>query len=143
MKDTVAVITGAAGHIGKASCKKLASKGVNIAVVDKNEAAGKSFVEELKTEYSVDSLFLDIDLIQSDAFEKAHAEIKQHFGRLDFLVNNAAFYDDIPGWGVPFEQEGYEAWLKVMQVNLLAPFFLVQALAPLLKESKQASVVNG
>jgi NAD(P)-dependent dehydrogenase (short-subunit alcohol dehydrogenase family) len=43
---------------------------------------------------------------------------------------------------VPFAEEGYDAWLKVMRVNLLAPFFLVQALHPLLKQSDDASVVN-
>ena len=54
----------------------------------------------------------------------------------DFIINNAAFYDETPGWGVDFENEGYEAWIKVMKVNLLAPFFLCQSLERILNKSK-------
>lgn len=138
----VAAITGGAGHIGRAISHKLAARGVVIATLDKNAEAGEAFAAELKAQYGGNHRFIPADLMQPESFAKIAETIEQTYGRLDYLVNNAAFYDDTPGWGVPFAQEGYEAWMKVMRVNLLAPFFLAQALHPLLKKSDDASIVN-
>ncbi len=142
MKEHVALITGGAGHIGRAVGEKLAQRGVNIAVLDKDRAGAEKFCAKLAADYDVESAFIDANLLESDTFTKVATQVGDKFDRLDYLVNNAAFYDNVPGWGVPFEEEGYEAWMKVLQVNLMAPFFLVQALAPLLKKSDSAAVVN-
>lgn len=142
MKNPVALITGGAGHIGQATARRLAEKGVNIVILDKNQTGGAAFVVALKAEYGVEAYLIDYDLSDKTVFTKIRDEITSLCGRLDYVVNNAAFYDEIEGWGVPYEQEGYEAWEAVMRVNLLAPFFLVQALTPLLKTSKQGAVVN-
>jgi len=142
MTDYVAAITGGAGHLGQAIAHKLAARGVTLAILDKNTEAGNGFVAELKKSCGGEHLFINADLMQPESFTQIAGDIQKAFGRLDYLVNNAAFYDSAPGWGVPFAEEGYEAWLKVMRVNLLAPFFLTQALHPLLKESADASVVN-
>lgn len=142
MTSPVAAITGGAGHIGRAIATRLATRGVRIAVLDKNVEAGRAFVAELETQYPGGHRFVEADLMQPESFAPIAGSIAQAFGRLDYLVNNAAFYDDAPGWGVPFAQESHEAWLKVMRVNLLAPFFLTQALHPLLEKSEDASIVN-
>jgi NAD(P)-dependent dehydrogenase (short-subunit alcohol dehydrogenase family) len=142
MKDAVAIITGGAGHIGRAVGRKLAERGVHVAVLDKSKDQGMAFAAELSSQSGIACAFLDADLMDPACFAAIKAEVESRWGRADFVVNNAAFYDDAPGWGVPFEEEGYDAWLKVMRVNLLAPFFLVQKLAPLLRQSPLASVVN-
>lgn len=142
MTRHVAAITGGAGHIGRAIARKLAGRGVLIAVLDKSIESGPVFAAELEEQHPGGHRFIEADLMQPESFAILRAQIEAAFGRLDYLVNNAAFYDDAPGWGVPFEQEGYEAWLKVMRVNLLAPFFLTQALHPLLAQSDDASIVN-
>jgi NAD(P)-dependent dehydrogenase (short-subunit alcohol dehydrogenase family) len=138
VKDTVCLITGGAGHIGRSLCFKLVEKGARVIVLDKNKEAGKNLVSEFNGRVS----FIDEELSDSKSFSRITSQIEEDFGRLDYIVNNAAFYDDMPGWGVPYDQEGYEAWIKVLQVNLVAPFFLVQKLTPLLKKSGKASVVN-
>jgi NAD(P)-dependent dehydrogenase (short-subunit alcohol dehydrogenase family) len=142
MTQNVAAITGGAGHIGRAIARKLASRGILIAVLDKLESTGQAFITELEALHPGGHRFIDIDLMSPGSFTTIHHRIEHEFGRLNYLVNNAAFYDDAPGWGVPFAQEGYDAWLKVMRVNLLAPFFLSQALHPLLEKSDDASIVN-
>lgn len=142
MTHYVAAITGGAGHIGRAIAQKLASRGVDIAVLDKSAESGLAFAAELQAQHGGGHRFIEADLMQPESFAAVRSAIEAAFGRLDYLVNNAAFYDDAPGWGVPFQQEGYDAWMKVMRVNLLAPFFLVQALHPMLVESDDASVVN-
>lgn len=142
-KET-AVITGGAGHLGRAIAELLAARGVRIILLDKDEAAGISALKHLSeiSGGSKEHMCLTVDLMDANSFKRLAKEIEDGVGSLDYIVNNAAFYDSVPGWGVPFEEESYEAWQKVMQVNLLASFFLVQALYPLLKKSSRASVVN-
>ena len=142
MSPRAAAITGGAGHLGRAFGQKLAARGVDVAVLDKDAAAGQAFARSLRQQHGGSHTFIEVDLMDPAAFGQVGAAIQSQFGRLDYLINNAAFYDDTPGWGVPFEQEGYEAWMKVLRVNLLAPFFLTQALHPLLQASDDASVVN-
>ncbi len=141
-KPPIVVITGGAGHIGSAIGHALAAKGVGIVVVDKDEEAADLVAENINNMHGVPVLALQVDLLKPNSFGEIYKEVEEIFGRCDYVVNNAAFYDDCEGWGVPFEQEGYEAWQKVMQVNLLAPFFLVQALYPMLKTSGKGAVVN-
>lgn len=142
MKDCVALITGGAGHIGKAIGSQLVSRGVHLAIVDKNVSAAELFADDIRRSSGTKAVVIDANLLDSSSFSFIRSKVEDSFGRLDFIVNNAAFYDDVPGWGVPFGQEGYDAWIKVMQVNLLAPFFLVQECTDLLRKSSCASVVN-
>lgn len=142
MKNNVAIITGGAGHVGRAVSTKLAEQGVNLIILDKNIKNEDSFTKELKQRFDIDILCVNVDLIEPEVFSSVRETVQNEFDRLDYVINNAAFYDDMPGWGVSYEKEGYEAWLKVMRVNLLAPFFLLQSLTPLLSKSVNASVVN-
>ena len=140
--NSVLLITGGAGHIGRATCEAMAPHECDIVVVDKNKQAADDFSRELQQSFGVKTLALGADLQNKESFAEIADAVSREFGRLDYLVNNAAFYDDMPGWGVPYEEEGYDAWQAVMQVNLLAPFFLIQSMTPLLRKSSVASVVN-
>ena len=142
MKLVTGVITGGAGHIGQAISKKLASQGVIPIIIDKNKDLTSKLIEELKKIYKIEAFEIIADLNDRSSFTSIQKEIEYNFDRIDFVVNNAAFYDSYVGWGVPFEEEGYEAWMKVMQVNLFAPFFLTQKLFSLIEKSERASIVN-
>jgi len=142
MKDSVVLITGGAGHIGRETAIKMAARGCRIAILDKNEAAAASLAAEITLESSSEAKVLLADIMQPASFSEVLTQVETSFGRLDYLVNCAAFYDDTPGWGVAFEEESYDAWLKVLRVNMLAPFFLAQTLCPLLRQSGQGAIVN-
>ena len=81
-KQRVAAITGGAGHIGRAIARKLASRGVLIAVLDKSLEIGKDFVAELEAEFPGGHVFIETDLMQPESFSKINALIVQAFGRL-------------------------------------------------------------
>jgi NAD(P)-dependent dehydrogenase (short-subunit alcohol dehydrogenase family) len=142
MKNFVALVTGGAGHIGRKTCERLAAQGCHPAILDKNQSAANALATELAEKYSVRASTVCADIMEPDSFKEVLEQINKTYGRLDYLVNCAAFYDETPGWGVPFEEESYEAWLKVMRVNTLAPFFLSQVLCPLLKTSGRGAIVN-
>lgn len=139
-KKTI-LITGGLGFLGKSLASRFASKGSNIVLIDKVLDEG-NFLEELSDKYGVEINLLHQDFLEKDSFK----EIKNYFTKnskgLDFIVNNAAFYDSIPGWGVNFEEETYEAWLAVLKVNLLTPFFLTQTMQDTLKKSSCPAIVN-
>ena len=142
MKDTVALVTGGAGHIGKETCRKLAEQGCHLVILDRNENTASELTKELTLIAGCKASVINADIMEPDAFASILEQVNSSFGKLDFLVNCAAFYDETPGWGVPFEQESYDAWLKVLRVNMLAPFFLSQALHPLLLASGRGAIVN-
>ncbi|MFK8036336.1 MAG: SDR family oxidoreductase [Hyphomicrobiales bacterium] len=137
-----ALITGGAGKIGNATARLLAEGGCDIALLDKASDRLDEVCANIEADFGVRAIKLNQNLLEPDCFPSIAKELDSQFGKLDYLVNNAAFYDEMPGWGVPFAEEGYDAWLAVLRVNLLAPFFLVQALAPMLKKSGNGSIVN-
>lgn len=142
MKGNVAVITGASGYLGKQLCRDLAGKGVNLVLVDKDRRSQDDFKSELEAEFEVVCLGISANLLDKDCFAGLSETVYGTFDRVDYIVNNAAFYDDCPGWGVKFEDEGYDAWMKVLQVNLMAPFFITQSLLEGLQKSDAPSIVN-
>lgn len=139
--DGVVAITGGAGHIGRAIGRRCAEAGGSVLLIDRDAQAAGRAAEEITDATGAAARGMAMDLADKDALGAAPERIEALFGRLDGLVHNAAFYDSMPGWGVPFAEEGYDAWLAVMRVNLLAPFFLTQALHPLMARSETASVV--
>jgi NAD(P)-dependent dehydrogenase (short-subunit alcohol dehydrogenase family) len=141
-QQITALITGGAGHIGAAIAHKLAENNINVIILDKFADPANALVETLSKTHGGTHHAIIADLLDKNCFASIANQVKTCSGTLDYLVNNAAFYDETPGWGVPFAQEGYDAWMKVMQVNLLAPFFLTQALHPLMEATPNPAVVN-
>ncbi len=84
---------------------------------------------------------LPCDVSSVDGCRKLAAELAEREERLDILINNAG-----AAWGVPFTEFPESGWDKVMDVNVKAPFFLTQALHPLLKAAgsieRPAKVIN-
>lgn len=139
--DGTVAITGGAGHIGRAVGHRCAKAGARIVVIDREADLAEAAAKEITDQHGVDAAGIALDLADEAALRTAPERIEARFGRLDGLVHNAAFYDQTEGWGVPFAEESYDAWLKVARVNLLAPFFLTQALHPLMLRSEDAAIV--
>ncbi|RZJ97899.1 MAG: SDR family oxidoreductase [Novosphingobium sp.] len=135
MTGRVALVTGAAAGLGRASAIRLAEVGADLAITDVAEAGLEETAQTIRA-LGRKVLVLPLDLSQRancrTAVERAVAE----FGRLDALCNVAGVM--IPG---PSATMTDEAWDLTMAVNLAAPFFLIRAAIPHLLEAKGA-VVN-
>jgi NAD(P)-dependent dehydrogenase (short-subunit alcohol dehydrogenase family) len=140
LSGRVAIVTGGAGHIGRAMCQALAELGANVAVVDINADAARDAAAALGDQAAAFAL----DLSDEAAVKALPAQVQQRWGRIDVLVNNAAFVgtSGLTGWVVPFEQQSVDTWRKAVEVNLTAAFALTQACAPALAEHGRGSVVN-
>ena len=140
LSGRVAMVTGGAGHIGRAMCAALAELGAKVAVVDVNADAARAAAEALGGEAAA----FAVDLADEAAVKALPGRVLERWGRIDVLVNNAAFVgtSGLTGWVVPFEQQSVDTWRKAVEVNLTAAFALTQACAPALAEHGRGSVVN-
>jgi 2-hydroxycyclohexanecarboxyl-CoA dehydrogenase len=132
LKDKVAVVTGAAGGIGRAICRRFAEEGVQVAALDRN-AEGLAEIARMVGDRV---LPLVADITDPAAVAGAVAGVMQRLGRIDILVNNA-------GWDEPrpFLETTPEFWQKVIAINLIGPLNLHRAVLPHLATAGGA-VVN-
>ncbi len=144
LADRVALVTGGAGHVGGAICDALAELGANVVVLDLDHDACRSSADRLAETHGIRAEPIQIDLRDHEAIRGVPATVESMFGRLDVVVNTAALVgtSELKGWTVPFEEQGVDAWRLAQDINLLAPFALIQACAPLLRASGAASVIN-
>lgn len=144
LQGRVALVTGGAGHIGRALGDALAELGASIAVVDIDRQRCDATAEQLTGRWKVSCSGFECDLEQGNAVSDLPRRVRERFGRIDVIVNCAAFVgtSGLEGWAVPFEQQSAETWRRALEVNLTAPFLLVQAAADDLRKSGHGSVIN-
>ncbi len=144
LEGRVALVTGGAGHIGGAIGDALAEMGAHVAVVDISAARSGEAANELTERWSVASAGFGCDLEQADDVRDLPRQVRERFGRIDIIVNCAAFVgtSGLDGWAVPFEQQSDKTWRRALEVNLTAPFILAQAAAADLRASGRGSIVN-
>ena len=140
----VAIITGGAGHLGRVMANTLAEAGANIVIVDINMKKIDSVCAELSKKWRVKTLGIAVDLEDNEQRRQIAKKTISAMGRLDILINNAAFVgtSELSGWGVPFEQQNTETWRRALEVNLTAIFDLTQTCTPWLKQSGHGSIIN-
>ncbi len=123
----VALVTGAAGHVGRAVVAALEAHGCTVAGSDRDRA---EFPCDLGDEAQVRSL--------------VPAVLGRH-GRLDVLINCGAMVsaENQHGWTSPFEAQEAATWRRALEANLTAPFLLAQAAAPALNAAEGAIINVG
>jgi len=144
LKGRVAVITGGAGHIGATVADGLAELGASVALIDLNRERSEAVARGISAKWDGEAIGYTADLETSENILATVEDIRKHFKRVDIVVNCAALVGTTPlsGWVVPFEQQSAETWRRALEVNLTAPFVLLQALSKDLRESGFGSIVN-
>ena len=139
--NKVALITGAGRGIGLGIAKCLASEGCDVAVCDihEEEAIGEA-LDGLR-QLGADVLYCRADVSDKDARAGMLAQIRQRFGRLNVLVNNAGVAPKVRADILDATEESFE-W--VMRINLQGPYFLTQAVANwMIEQQKQDPQFQG
>ena len=139
-----ALITGATGVLGSVMADTLAELGADLVLVDRPGSDFEGISTSLAKRWDVNIECQICDLEHHSERTELMTTIKGSGNGLNILVNNAAFVgaSDLPGWGVPFEQQTIETWRRALEVNLTAVFDLCQGFTPLLKEAEGASIIN-
>lgn len=133
----VLVITGAAGGIGQALCKKLigmdAYSHAEMVLVDRDEAR----LQELTQRLGSRSSSFPVDLSNTQAIAEMIQTIQSRYGHIDTLINNAAVV--LTG---PFAERDPQLISQEIQINLIAPLVLTRLAISLLQRSTKPHVVN-
>ncbi|NJN50442.1 MAG: SDR family oxidoreductase [Gammaproteobacteria bacterium] len=133
----VAIVTGAASGMGRATAQLFADEGARVAALDLSGDAVNGVVKEI-TEAGGDAKAWVVDLADKNAVARVIQEVGKHFGGIDILVNNAGI--SIP---VAIDSAEYEgAWQKSLDVLITAHTRTIRAALPLLRKSDAARIVN-
>ncbi len=136
LEGRVALVTGAASGIGKATAKRLADEGAAVLVTDIQVEAGEATVAELR-EQGARAAFARHDVTSESDWEAVVATAVEEFGSLDILVNNAGMGDIKPN-----EETTVEEWHRTVDIDQLGVFLGMKVAADALKRSGHGSVVN-
>jgi 3-oxoacyl-[acyl-carrier protein] reductase len=141
LKGAVALVTGGNGGLGQRICHALAREGAHIAVMyarSRDQAEGVA--RDLASHYQVNAAAFACDITDGAAVEALPQQVVGRLGRLDILVNDAAYNKSIPF--PDLDNLTIEVWEKIMAVNLTGPMRLIKAVAPAMKAQKRGRIVN-
>lgn len=137
LKGKVAIITGAALGLGRATALRMAEEGASVALLDMAEKEGQALAQEL-TGRGLPAHFWRCDVSQEAEVARVIGEVAQHFGRLDVLVNNAG----VSGANKPTHEITEAEWDWVQGINVKGVFFCTKHAIPHLKQAGGGSIIN-
>src|SRR6266404_7686523 len=132
LSGAVALVTGGNGGLGQRICHALAKEGAHVAVMyaqSRDQAEGVA--RELTSRYQINAAAFACDITDGADVEKVVGEVTRRFGRLDILVNDAAYNKSIPF--ADLDNLTIEVCDKIIAVNLTGPMRLTKAVAPVMK----------
>jgi NAD(P)-dependent dehydrogenase (short-subunit alcohol dehydrogenase family) len=137
LKGRVALVTGGSKNIGRMIAEGFIAQGAKVYI----SARKADVCDATARELGPNCISLPMDVSTVEGCKALAAALAERESRLDILVNNAG-----AAWGAPFEEFPETGWDKVMDLNVKSPFFLTQALYPLLKAAaspaQPAKVIN-
>jgi 3-oxoacyl-[acyl-carrier protein] reductase len=141
LNGAVALVTGGNGGLGQRICHALAKEGVHIAVMyAQSRTQAEGVAGEVTSRHQVNAAAFACDITDGAAVERVVGEVSQYFGRLDILVNDAAYNNAIPF--TDLDSLTIEVWDKIIAVNLTGPMRLIKAVAPVMKAQGRGRIVN-
>lgn len=133
LENKIAVVTGAGAGIGRAIVEKLASEGATVVVTDVNGDAASAAAAEI----GHGAVAYELDVTDFARVGTVVAAVRDRFGRIDVLVNNA-------GWdkALPFVDSEPDLWQRVIDINYVGVLNTCKAVLPIMVAQGSGSVVN-
>ncbi|MBT9545482.1 MAG: SDR family oxidoreductase [Candidatus Sericytochromatia bacterium] len=132
----IAIVTGGSNGIGKSTALELGKRGIGVILTYRNHKQGaEEVIQTLEAHYGVRAMGLHLDLSQIATFGQFTQEVKTQLAEIwqrnsfDYLVNNGGI-----GGGMPFSDMSEMYFDQILNTNFKGPFFLTQALLPLLED---------
>jgi NAD(P)-dependent dehydrogenase (short-subunit alcohol dehydrogenase family) len=129
----VAIVTGASRGLGRAAAERLRERSASVAVNVRDRARAESLAKSIGN----DVLAVPGDIAEAGVPEEIVRRTLERFGRIDILVNNAAF-----ARSTRFPDLSAEEFRQALEVNLTAPFLLTKAALPAMKAQHYGRIIN-
>lgn len=138
LKEKVALVTGAASGIGKATALEFSKRGAKVVLADINLQAGNNLVSQIQ-EDGGEVLFIATDVSDQEQVKKSVTQAIETFGRLDYAFNNAG----IEGEQTSISNSDEETWKNVININLKGVWACLKYEIPqMLKNKNGGAIVN-
>jgi 3-oxoacyl-[acyl-carrier protein] reductase len=137
LPNRVALITGAASGIGRASAILFAREGAKVAVADIDEVGGMQTVESIVQQGGT-AIFVKADITKAEDVERMIRTTAERFGKLDILFNNAGIGTSF----TPLEEVDEALYDRVMAINVKSVFLGCKYAAPVMKANGGGVIVN-
>lgn len=139
LQDKVAIVTGAAGYLGKAYATRLGQEGAKVVVVDKADGAE---VEQRVRATGADVLALRVDVTDEESTQEMARKTVERFGRIDCLLNNAALFRG-PGMEArPILEVDMDVFRRTLDVNITGLFLCIRAVFPYMRDQGGGKIIN-
>lgn len=139
LQDRVALITGAARGIGRATAERFAQEGAKLALLDINQDEGKALFKELRGR-GAEAVYIPGDVSRSEDVQGAVHTTLTTFGRVDILVNSAGLL--LIGRDVPVAEIEEDVWHRVIAVNLTGTFLTCKYTLPEMIRGGRGVIIN-
>lgn len=144
LNGKVAIVTGAAGLLGEQHAIAISSVGANVVLSDVNMEICEQRASQISEQSGVQAVALSCDVTQKAAWQKLLDWVLAKFGRVDVLVNNAAFTNQSrsANYEAVFPDFPLEDWRQILEVNLTGIFLGCQVVGKQMLQQKSGSIIN-
>lgn len=140
LKGAVAIVTGCTGGLGQHICRALVQQGTQVAgIYLESRDRAEAFVREW-SDAGPRCIAVQADVTDPVQVERMVGEVLAAYGRIDILVNNAAFNQTVPFKDL--DGLTLELWNKILLANLTSPLLCVKAVSPTMKRQQRGRIVN-
>ena len=136
LKDKVAIITGAASGIGKATAKLFAEHGAKIVIADIDEEGSRQTIANIQEKGNNTTYVVTDVTISNNTTRMVQETVKRH-GKLDILINSAGI-----AMRLPVAELSEEDWHRCLDVNLTGVFLSSKAAIPEMQKNGSGSIIN-
>ena len=146
MSGKIVIITGGTGLLGRQYADTLASAGANIILTDIHQEKCEEFAKILQKKYNNKMIGIKADFVKAQEIKELIQKVEQEFGKVNVLINNAAFNCPAEEGGnnfLDFTEYPLELWQKSIDINLTGMFIITQETIKLMKKNNiQGSIIN-
>ncbi len=140
LENKVAIITGAAGGIGRGMALMFAQNGATIVIADINEEKGRATAAEIQA-LGGKAAFIKTNVAEIAEAQALAAQTVEQFGKIDILINNAGINIGMKERG-PIHEFPDETWLKIIQVDLDGVYYCSKAALQNMTQNRYGKIIN-